>query len=331
MHAESSRFSIFALAGGLILPACILWSQEAAPVVPPGTSAGGELIEPAGAEFIIRSTVERVLLDVSVKDSRGGFVSGLDKDNFRVYEDGKPQNIVGFAAGDIPVTVGIVVDESYSMRSKRPEVMTAALTFAKESNPRDEMFVIHFNETVWRGLAPGTLFTSDYNTLRDALLAGQAEGRTALYDAIVDSLKQLDEGRQAKKTLVLISDGGDNNSKHKLADVMRLTEETSATIYTIGVFDPTDPDRNPALLRKLAEISGGIAYFPQQLSDIVPICRKIAKDIRNRYSLAYVPPVGNGKPGIRHIHVQVSAPGHGRLAARTRTSYLYTMAEAANR
>ena len=302
----------------LLAVCCALWGQDSATA------------PEQAPEFTIHSTVNRVLLDVSVRDTRGGFVSGLTKENFRVLESGKPQDITEFEAGDIPVTVGIVVDESGSMVPKRTEVLTAALTFVTESNPLDEMFVIHFNETVRHGLPDQVLFTDNRQMLRDALLSGVAEGRTALYDAIVAALRQLDMGRQAKKTLVLISDGGDNISKHKLADVMRLTEQTSATIYTIGVFDQDDPDRNPGLLKKLAEISGGIAYFPQQLSDIVPICRKIAKDIRNRYTLAYVPPAGNGR-GIRHIHVAVSAPGHGRLVARTRNSYLYTPEESAMR
>ncbi len=281
-------------------------------------------------EFTIHSRVERVLLDVSVKDARGGFIGGLGKDSFRVFEDGKPQQISEFAAGDIPVTVGIVVDQSGSMAPKRAEVRTAALTFAKESNPRDEMFVINFNDTVRRGLPKEVLFTDRMDLLRTALLAGVAEGRTALYDAIDVALKQLDEGREAKKTLVLISDGGDNASRHKLADVLRLTEETAATMYTIGVFDEDDPDRNPGLLRKLALISGGSAYFPRQLDEIVPICRGIARDIRNRYMLGYTPPSGTGAEGIRHIRVQAGAEGHGRPVVRTRTSYLYTRDGAAN-
>ena len=274
------------------------------------------------SEFTIHTSVERVLLDVSVKDAQGGFVSGLQKDNFRVLEDGRPQDITGFEAGDIPVTVGLVVDQSASMRSKQTEVLTAALTFVTESNPHDEMFVIHFNEVVRHGLPDEVLFTDNRQMLRKALLAGVPEGRTALYDGIVTALHQLDMGRQAKKTLVLISDGGDNVSKHNLRDVMRLAEETSATIYTIGVFDRDDPDRNPALLRRLAEISGGVAFFPDQLSDVVPICRGIAKDIRNRYMLSYVPRAGESSH-VRHIKVYASAPGHAKLLARTRTSYLY--------
>jgi len=316
-----SKCFLSAFAGLFLSVVCSPAAQEMPP--PP---AGDQT-----PEFTIHSTVNRVLLDVSVRDASGGFVSGLTKDNFRVFEDGKAQQIAEFEAGDIPVTVGIVVDESGSMVPKRSEVLTAALTFVTESNPLDEMFVIHFNETVRHGLPDEVLFTDNRQMLRTALLSGVAEGRTALYDAIVVALRQLDMGRQAKKTLVLISDGGDNISKHKLADVVRLTEETSATIYTIGVFDQDDPDRNPALLKKLAEISGGIAYFPQQLNDVVPVCRKIAKDIRNRYTLAYIPPAGNEKPGIRHVRVEVSAPGHGKLLARTRASYLYTPEETAKR
>jgi Ca-activated chloride channel family protein len=186
------------------------------------------------------------------------------------------------------------------------------------------MFVIHFNDKVRHGLPDQVLFTDDLSMLRTALLTGVPEGRTALYDAIVVALKQLDMGRQAKKTVVLISDGGDNASKHKLADVIRLTEETPATIYTIGVFDEDDLDKNPRLLSKLAEISGGVAYFPPlEEHQIVSVCRGIAKDIRSRYTVAYIPHPGNGTR-IRHIRVHVSAAGHSRLIARTRTSYLYS-------
>jgi VWFA-related protein len=273
-------------------------------------------------EFTIHSNVDRVLLDVSVKDAKGGFVSGLDKAAFRVLENGKQQEITEFTSGDIPVTVGILLDQSGSMRSKQTEVLTAALSFAKESNPSDEMFAVRFNETAEFALPADVPLTDSMPTLRTALLSGVPEGRTALYDAVVLGLEHLELGRQAKKTLVLISDGGDNDSRHRLAEVLRLTEETSATIYTVGVFEPDDPDRNPALLRRLAQISGGISYFPAKLSDVVPTCEGIARDIRNRYSLAYIPQ--SGPQGIRHISVQVHAAGHDRLISRTRTSYLYT-------
>jgi Ca-activated chloride channel family protein len=153
-------------------------------------------------EFTIRSDVRLVLLDVSVKDEKGAFVSGLTKDNFTIYEDGKPQPITQFANQDIPVTVGLVVDESGSMRPKRAETLTAALTFIQASNPQDEVFVINFNDKVYHGLPDTLLFSDDVHKLREALWATKPEGRTALYDAIFASLHQLDMGRRSKKTLV---------------------------------------------------------------------------------------------------------------------------------
>lgn len=274
-------------------------------------------------DFTIRADVKLVLLDVSVKDSNGGFVSGLTKDNFTVYEDGKPQTVTQFADQDIPVSVGIVVDESGSMRPKRPEVITAALAFISSSNPHDEVFVINFNEKVYRGLPDVTLFSDDVKQLRAALWSTTPQGRTALYDAIFAALRQLDWGRRDKKTLVVISDGGDNVSTHTFRDVMHQVDASLATIYTIGIYDQDDPDRNPGVLRDLAHVSGGVAYFPQKLEEIVPVCRQIAKDIRNRYTIGYNPQLGADNK-VRHIRVVASAPDHGKLIARTRVSYLYT-------
>src|SRR6202012_1230172 len=145
-----------------------------------------------------------VLLDVSVKDSEGGVVSGLTEDNFKVFENGKREDISQFANSDIPVTAGIAVDESGSMRPKRAQVITAALVFIQASNPMDEMFVVNFNENARRGLPDNVLFTDSAPLLRSALWQGDPEGRTALYDAIELSLHQLEFGRQAKKTLVVI-------------------------------------------------------------------------------------------------------------------------------
>ena len=281
-------------------------------------------------ELTIRSEVRLVLLDVSVRDTAGGFVSGLSKDNFRVYEDGKAQEITEFANQDIPVTVGIVVDESGSMRPKRPETITAALTFIGSSNPQDEVFVVNFNEKVFHGLPATVLFTDNITMLRNALWSTPPEGRTALYDAVFAALQQLDMGRRDKKTLILISDGGDNVSTHTRKDVERKMNESPATVYTIGIFDADDPDRNPDVLKRLASVSGGVAYFPQDLEGIVPACRQIAKDIRTRYTIGYI--AGDSKPGqLRHIKVTVAAPDRGKLTARTRTQYMYNADGSADR
>jgi len=274
-------------------------------------------------DFTIRSDVRLVLLDVSVKDRKGSNVSGLSKDNFKVLEDGRPQAIQVFAADDVPATVGILVDESFSMSPKRDAVLTAAQTFIEQSNPRDEVFVLNFNDRVTRGLPGPLLFSGDPQQLSSALHRGVAQGKTALYDAVMAGLQQLELGKLDKKALVVISDGGDNASEHTRREMLDAVVRSSATIYTIGLFDTNDPDRNPGILRELARISGGEAWFPETPPDTIPVCRQIANDIRARYTIGFVPQAGNGADAVRHIRVRAEAPEHGKLSAITRSSYRY--------
>jgi Ca-activated chloride channel family protein len=277
-------------------------------------------------DFVIHSEVRLVLLDVSVKDRDGGFVAGLSKDNFAVFENGAAQPITVFAANDVPVTVGILVDESRSMTPKRADVLSAAETFIAESNRQDEIFVLNFNDSVKRGLPEGLHFSDDVDQLRTALYRGTPNGRTALNDAVADGLKELELGRRDKKTLVVISDGGDNASHHTRREVLDMVERNIATIYTIGLFEAGDPDWNPGLLKQLARISGGEAHFPADPEAMVEVCRGIAKDMRTRYTIGYPPPTRNGG-SLRHIRVNVSAPGRSRLIARTRDRYRYEQIE----
>jgi len=271
-------------------------------------------------DFKIHADVRLVLLDVSVTSHDGGLVAGLTKTDFRVFDNGKPVDLRVFANDDVPVTVGILVDESYSMGPKRKEVLTAALTFIQGSNPRDEVFVLNFNDTVRRGLPHGILFSDNIEQLRAALDRGIAEGKTAFNDAVVAGLRQLELGKRDKKTLVLISDGGDNASLTNRQEMLDLVERSAATIYTIGLFDEGDKDRNPGILRRLAKTTGGEAYFPETPAGMIPVCRDIATSIRTRYTLGYSPPAE--RTAARHrIRVDVSAAGHGRLTARTRTGY----------
>ncbi len=297
----------------LIVASVMAWGQTNGPAI-------AKAEQPS--DFTIRTTSRLVLLDVSVKDASGGFVSGLSKDSFQVYENGKPQQITHFADADIPVTVGIAVDESGSMRPKRAEVITAALAFNQASNAMDEMFIVNFNEKPRLGLPDDVLFSDSVQQLRSALWQGKPEGRTALYDAIEMSLRHLEFGRQAKKTLVVLSDGGDNHSRHTLEDVMSDVLTSAATIYTIGIYDEDDPEKNEGVLRKFAQVSGGVFYHPKTLDEIVPICRQIAKDIRSRYTIGYVPSI-EGKM-VRHLKVAASAADHPKLVVRTRTSYVFS-------
>jgi Ca-activated chloride channel family protein len=273
-------------------------------------------------DFVIRSEVRLVLLDVSVKDRSGAFVEGLAQSNFTVFENGVPQTITAFASKDLPVTVGILVDESRSMGPKRNEVLAASGVFITESNPQDEVFVLNFNDSVKRGLPEGTLFSDDIDQLRSALDRGVPRGRTALNDAVMEGLAQVEMGKRGKKALVLISDGGDNASRYTRKEMMERLERSIATVYAIGLFDVGDPDRDPGILKQLAHLSGGEAYFPQEASDMKAVCSGIAKDIRRRYTIGYVPAAQNGG-ALRHIRVNVSAPGHAKLIARTRISYRY--------
>ena len=185
----------------------------------------------------------------------------------------------------------------------------------------DEIFVVNFNEKPRRGLPDNVLFSDNPKELRSALWQGTPEGRTALYDAIEMSLHQLDFGRQAKKALVVISDGGDNHSTHTEQQVMHDVLSSLATIYTVGIYDEDDPERNEGVLKDLAHVSGGVFYHPMNLEDVVPICRQIAKDIRSRYTIGYVPSV-EGKI-VRLLKLVASSADHPKLIVRTRTSYVF--------
>jgi Ca-activated chloride channel family protein len=298
-----------------ILPVQILPAQVPAAESSP---AGKSSDEP----FKLSTTAELVLLDVSVKSATGDHVSGLTKDSFRVYEDGKLQTVSHFASEDVPVTAGLVIDTSGSMRAKRPEVLTAALALIGASNPSDEIFVVHFSDSVSLGLPDKVPFTGDIVQLRSALWRGAAEGRTALNDAVVLSLKHLEQGRRDRRTLILVSDGGDNSSVHKADEVMRMVLESPATIYTIGIFDESDPESNPALLRRLAGISGGESFLKVQLDAVMGICRQIASDIRTRYTIGYSPVRSGDRGSLRKIKVTASTPGGHKLMVHTRTSYV---------
>jgi Ca-activated chloride channel family protein len=274
--------------------------------------------------YTISDNVNLVLLDVSVRDPRAGYVRNLTKENFQVSEDGRPQKITQFGSVDTPVTVGLVVDDSGSMRLKRPQVILAGLAFAKESNPQDEFFVVNFNDRVVRGLPDRIAFTDNLQKLRAALYYGEPNGQTALYDAVAYSLKHLELSRQDKRTLIVVSDGADNVSRIALSDLMTFVQASRATIYTVGLFDAENTDRNPNVLRKLAKVSGGEYFEPATLEDVVPAFHKISADIRNRYSIGYVPADIEAKRALRSVRVTAVGKDHRKLIVRTRTAYTVT-------
>ncbi|HEY3940210.1 MAG TPA: VWA domain-containing protein [Bryobacteraceae bacterium] len=269
----------------------------------------------------IRVDVNLVVLHATVFDRRGRFVPDLREQDFHVYEDGVLQRITRFEHEDVPITAGLVVDHSGSMRRKLPEVSAAVRTFVQSSNPGDQIFVVNFNETVQLGLPGLTRFTNDPSEVESAVSRAPAGGKTALYDAIVAAFEQLKAGTLEKKVLLVVSDGGDNASTHTLAQTLKLAEQSSAIIYILGIFDEEDPDRNAGVLRHLANSTGGMAFFPHNLNEVSGICERIAREVRNQYMLAYVPGNPTVRGDYRTIRVTANAPHHGKLFVRTRTGY----------
>ena len=270
----------------------------------------------------IKMTVGLVVLHATTENKKGVLVSGLAKDNFEVFEDGVAQRIEHFSHEDIPVTVGLVVDGSGSMRPKHSDVVTAARTFVESSNANDEMFVVNFNEHVAYGLPEDMPFTNKITPMQMAIERSPITGETALYDAITSALDRLKSGHKDKKVIIVISDGGDNASKHSsLQQVMTYAVESNAVIYTIGLFDESDHDRNPGVLKQLARATGGEFFQPEKIEEVIPLCAQIARDIRNQYTIAYIPTNAAADGAYRAIQVKVKAPGNERLVVRTRPGY----------
>lgn len=299
------------LAFFLIVLPCVALSRQKAQVDPSHQDG-----------YAIRTSVNLVVLGVTVRDRKGSPVAGLGEENFQVFEDKVPQQIESFSHEDVPVTVGLVIDNSGSMRSKRSDVINAALAFARYSNPDDQVFVINFNEHVSMGLPPNIPFTANQRQLEAALSKNKADGLTALYDAVAVALEHLKQGKWDKKVLIVISDGGDNASRLTLSEILSMVNRSSAILYTLGIYDANDDDRNPHVLKQFSGISGGESFFPESLDGILPICRQIAKDIRNQYTISYAP--ANSKSDGTYRAIEVKAPknsSHGRLTVSTRAGY----------
>jgi len=272
-------------------------------------------------DYKISVNVNLVVLHATVRDKQGAFAPNLGEQQFAVYEDGVKQSIRLFRHEDIPVTVGLVIDHSGSMKPKIPEVIAATRSFVHTSNPEDRLFVVNFNEKVTLGLPDTVSFTNRADELEFAISRTPSAGMTALYDAAIEGLERFQAGSRDKGALIVVSDGGDNASKHTLDQLLKIAEQSSVVIYAIGIFDESDPDTKPGVLRRLARTTGGEAFFPPQLDDVVAICERIAHDIRNQYTIGYVSS-NVEKPGVyRTIRVTASGP-NGKLEVRARSGYI---------
>src|ERR1051325_5232244 len=271
----------------------------------------------------IKVDVNLVVLHTTVIDDRGRFVDGLKEENFRVIEDKAEQKLSVFKREDVPVRLGLVIDNSGSMRDKRPRVNEAALTLIQTSNPQDEAFVVNFNDDYYLDLDKD--FTSSIPELKEALERIDARGSTALYDAIVGSLDHLKKASKDKHVLLIVTDGEDNSSHYSLEKAIGDIQKTDTVIYTIGLLSQESKKsakRARRALEDIAKASGGIAYFPESVEDVHNICQQEAHDIRNQYTLAYYPTNSRRDGSFRTVSVEIVPPrGRGKLVARTRNGY----------
>jgi Ca-activated chloride channel homolog len=313
---------------------------NAAPVqqVPPASSPAPanrqtpQVQKQRSGQFTISTKVELVVLPATVVDKKGRRVNDLTENDFRVYENSVPQKLSVFSHADIPVTMGIVIDDSGSMKEKRPAVNAAALAFVETSNPQDQAFIVNFNDVYYLD-TPGD-FASNIEDLRSALSKIDSRGGTALYDALYASLDHLRLGNRDKKTLLVITDGEDNASRYSFPELLKYAQQSNAVIYAIGLLGDesgqtglfkihSGGDRHARkVLEQLAQATGGAAYFPATLNDVDSTCRQIAHEIRNQYTLGYYPS-NKAADGTYRI-VRVEGFEHGtrkKLVVRTKPGY----------
>jgi Ca-activated chloride channel family protein len=269
--------------------------------------------------------VELALVNVTVTDPYNRLVTGLEPDNFRIFEDNVEQEVVNFSSEDVPISIGVILDLSGSMADKLGKAKQAAVEFFKTANPQDELFLVGFNERA-RLLNP---FTHNVEELENSMLLASAKGRTALLDAIYLGLSQMRGAQNSKRALLVISDGGDNNSRYNEKDLKRLVREADTQLYSIGIFEPfeyrsrTPEELNgPSLLNEMTELTGGRAFTVENLNDLPDVATKIGMELRNQYVLGYHPSHKAHDARWRKIKIKLRAPkGLPPLTAFAKTGY----------
>jgi Ca-activated chloride channel homolog len=270
--------------------------------------------------FVFRKQVDEVVLHATVVDDKQRIVTSLDKGDFNVYENGSPQTITSFRHEDIPVAMGIVVDNSGSMREKRQKVNAAALNLVRASNSNDEVFIVNFNDEYYLDQD----FTSNINKLKAGLEKIETRGGTALYDAVVASADHLKkEGKLEKKVIFVVTDGEDNESAETLEQaVRRLQGDGGPTVYAIGILEGEEhPKHAKRALQIMSERTGGLAFFPKTLDEVDAISRSVAHDIRTQYTIGYKPTTPKNQGGYRQVKVDARSRSYGKLTVRTKSGY----------
>jgi len=327
MSTSSSLLILYVLSGALCAQNCV----ENAPIGRPGTQNGEcaglatftsakESTAPGeeGLGFIFRAKVEEVSLHATVTDKKNKLVTDLDRNSFRVFEDDKPQVITSFGQEDVPVALGIVVDNSGSMLDKRDRVNRAALKLIQASNKNDQVFVVNFNDQYYIDQD----FTSDVERLEQALTKMQTAGGTALYDALIAAAEHLKLSDLQKKILVVVTDGEDDESHYSFQRTVEILEQRNGPIvYAIGILTGADAKPARRVLETIAEKTGGVAFIPKTVNAVEKISAMVARDIRTQYTLDYKPSTPPSGGGYRHIRVEVQALSHKGLNVRTRAGY----------
>ena len=274
--------------------------------------------------YTLRRDVEEVVLNVTVLDDHNKLVMNLTKPDFSVAEDGVAQSIISFQHEDIPVSMGLLVDNSGSMRDKRQAVNSAALDLVKASNKDDEAFVVNFSDEAYIDQD----FTSDLGKLREGLAHIDSKGGTALYDAVVASADQLAKGaKRPKQVLLVITDGEDNASVMSLEQtIQRIQALQGPVVYSIGLLfkdegGGREARRAKRALQILSSETGGVAFFPKSLDEVDQIAEEVARDIRSQYTIGYHSTKAASLGGYRIVKVEAHAQGYGKLIVRTRTGY----------
>jgi Ca-activated chloride channel homolog len=291
----------------------------------PGSSSRGTPLERgAGGRYTLTRNVDEVVLNISVFDENRRLINDLTKDDFKVWEDGVPQNVVAFQHQDVPVSMGIVIDNSGSMRDKRAAVNAAALDLVKASNPDDEAFIVNFSDEAYLDQD----FTSSISKLRDGLSHIDSRGGTALYDAVAASADHLEQdAKRSKQVLLVITDGEDNASSLDLEKtIQKIQDLDGPVVYSIGLLFGTETEareshRAKRALQLLSDETGGLAFFPKSLADVDPIAAEVAMDIRRQYTLGYHSTKPMTVLGYRTVKVDAQANGYKKLIVRTRSGY----------
>ncbi len=308
------------------LPLNVDRDPVAAPEGPEATApvANGGTIGRDNGRYTLQRNVDEVVLNATVLDEKQHMVPTLGKDDFRVFEDGVPQTISSFQHQDIPISLGILVDNSGSMRTKRQAVNNSALDLVHYSNPDDETFVVNFSDEAYIDQD----FTANVNKLRDGLSHIDSKGGTALYDAIMASADYLTKNaKRSKQVLLVITDGEDNASSTTLEEtVHRIQDLQGPVIYSIGLlFDDSgggrETRRAKRALQLMADETGGVSYFPKNLNQVDEIAAEVAHDIREQYTIGYHSTKPASQGGFRMVHVEAKAKGYNKLVVRTRTGY----------